>query len=141
MTAPADPNKEALYAWEDEWRSFGDHLAPHKELRSLIRRALKWAGVKKPVKVRFRPKAMSGRPSRIDTDYDADTRTITLGWLGQNRPTALHEVAHVIVVDKYWDGAPDHGRAFCKEYAALLEWDETAPKGVIEASMKARGLL
>jgi hypothetical protein len=133
---PADPQKEAVYAWEDEWRAWNLDTLTLAECRITVRAACRRYGLPPP------PVSQHKGVS----EYDCLTNRITLqsrnyrGRGGKNPAQVLHEVAHYVVFRRHGWRPADHGPTFVGVYLDLLEAAEIAPRSALHASARAFGI-
>ena len=132
-----DRQQQAVYSWEESFRSFIEHTATRAQVRRLIGRACAMYGVTPP-SVQFRSKA-NGRHVRLTSDYDPSLQLITIGFKDCNHAIAMHEAAHAIV-DELYENVETHGPEFMGVYLELLEWAKVAPRSALHASAQAKGL-
>jgi hypothetical protein len=133
---PLDPQKDALYAWEDSWLSWNLDALTLNECRVMVRTACRRMGV--PYIVVLQHKGIS--------EYDCIDGKIRLqsrgkrGRGGKNPSQVLHEVAHYVVFRRSGWRPQDHGPSFLGVYLWLLACAKVAPAIALEASARAAGL-
>lgn len=135
-----DPQKHALYAWEDAWGDWNRQSLTLTEIRRLVRKASRLYGVKPP--------AVTAHTGRMWTTYYPDTASVTFERSQRNTAVALHEAAHHILfalcrqeAEEDSDGHfEDHGREFLGIYLYLLNHFAVAPLVALTASARAAGL-
>jgi len=132
-----DPQRERVYRWEDQFRSFIERTTTRRELRALIRKASKRYNVEPP-SVKFRTK--SGTRGRITSEYDPEEHCISLGWNDCNHAIAMHECAHAIADTIYGPFQQAHGTRWLGIYLDLLEWARVAPRSALHASAREKRL-
>lgn len=135
-----DPQKDAVYTWEGEWRDWAERRISLPECTDVIRMACRHYRVRPP-----RVSAWS-RNFCWSPDVLAKTSTKILErpviWLnkgGQNWATCLHEAAHWILLHL----APrvaDHGPTWLGVYMWLLERASIAPRAALTASARKHKL-
>jgi hypothetical protein len=137
MRSRKDPQQQAVYRWEGEWKDWNRSNATLPELRQVIAWACKRYGIDKvPTVVQhhngdyaWSVTPEEGRPA------------ISMQHKGQkNVPTALHEAAHVICSLVFGNDIPDHGTEWLGIYMALLQDARVAPAKALHATALAHGL-
>jgi hypothetical protein len=131
-TAP-DTQQDALYAWEDTFRSFGERSLTQKETLRVIRRCCRIYGVEAP-RIHFMPRSRREWSHLQDND-------LWMNWHQCNHAIACHEAAHAIVTA--WDpdeDREDHGPEFVGVYLNLLVKHQVAPRSALEASLRQAGI-
>jgi hypothetical protein len=134
-----DPWSTAVYAFEDEWPSFGRGSLSLQQCRALVRAACDAYNLKAPPVRQHEGRAMS----YLSVD-DADVSKWFISFRLDHKNTAivLHESAHYIVDRTY--GAhgtqQDHGPTWQGVYFYLLARAELAPVEALSASARKHGL-
>lgn len=133
---PVDPQREALYAWENQWLSWNLDTLTLAECRLVVRTACRRAGV--PYTPTLQHKGTS--------EYDCLAGKIRLqqrgrrGRGGKNPSQVLHEVAHYVVFHRSGWRPQDHGPTFLGVFLWLLAVARVAPPSALESSARASGL-
>jgi len=130
-----DRQKDAVYAWEDLFRSFDERSLTQAETRRVIRRCCRRYGAPVP-RITFMPRA-----AREWSFYDSADEVISMNWGHCNHALACHEAAHAIL--DWWDDdgtCEDHGPEFFGIYLTLLVEHQVAPRSALEASAREMGL-
>jgi len=137
--ADDDPQKEALYAWEDTWYDWGENSLTLAQCRKLIRGACRKYGVPPPA-VKQHTRSMSWcMPTAYLISMQAASPEKP-NRSGKNPATALHEAAHHIAYFYFKDKIQDHGPSFLGIYMWLLESAKIAPEVALHASARKHGL-
>lgn len=139
-----DPQRQAAYEWEDEFRDWNRQTASLVECRRYIETACAHYAVKPPRVVGHRGKEITFYQAHEDIQArfleKGAAATISLRPDGRNIPIALHESAHAIAsVWLPWT-IEGHGREWLGIYMWLLEAASIAPSVALEASAKKHGL-
>lgn len=132
-----DPQKKAVYNWEEAWGPWNYNSLTLDECREWIEGACKLYGVEPP-------------PVREHTNDDSwcDIRLGVISMQGgkhgarggMNCAIALHEAAHWILFQLFEDRPQDHGPMFFGIYIWLLENSRIAPREALQASARAFGI-
>lgn len=134
-----DPQKEALYDWEDEWKAWNVNSISLAHCRRIIRTACRYFKVQVPKVRQHKEWASSWCIPEYDTiSMQGAARGVDGG--GKNPATAIHEATHQIVWKIYGDKPHDHGPTFLGIYMWLLEKARIAPATALHASARAHGL-
>lgn len=136
---PADPQKQAVYDWEDAWGPWNYNSLTLKGCREWIDAACALYGVDPP-KVTQHP--YEQEPSFCQTAWGVISmqggRRGARG--GRNCAIALHEATHWIVFKLFDERSQDHGPTFAGVYLWLLENSRIAPREALHASARAFGI-
>jgi hypothetical protein len=130
---PLDPQRHLVYAWEDEWRCFGERSLTREQAERCVRRlARKWS-VPVPTLV-FLPRGNREwsyvQGERLALNFDQCCEAIV-----------AHEMAHWVVGHEYPDGTYQiHGPEFVAIYIEMLVYLKEAPRTAICASLLERGI-
>lgn len=135
-----DPQKAALYAWENGWYDWCRRSITVREGRRLVRKVCRTYGVKPP--------AVRSHRHGEWSYYHPDEDVISFQHGQLNREVALHEAAHVVLfklckqeADEESDGNfEDHGPEFLGLLIHLLSEFGVAPLVALTASAKEAGL-
>lgn len=135
-----DPQKAAVYAWEEGWYDWNISSLTLREIRRYVQRACRLYSVP-TMKVR-------GHKGGMWTTYDPDAESVTFHPHQRNLAVTLHECAHHILfqvcrqeADEDSDGNfEDHGSEFLGVYLFLLNEFGVAPLVALTASAKDAGL-
>lgn len=130
-----DPQCEALYQWESEYREWNINTLTLAECRLAIRTACARYGLPPPKVIQHRKRALSWQMG--DTICLQNGRRLAHG--GMNLATALHEAAHYIC-DRQFSRTQAHGRTFLGILMWLLETAKVAPAKALHASARAHRL-
>jgi hypothetical protein len=146
-----DPQRELVYEWEADFKSFNIPTLSLAACRALVTKACRKYDTPGPVVRSHRRGGLSFyQADKAPTQYTdilavheviEGTATISFRADGRNHAVVLHEAAHAIL--NYWvplGGYEDHGREFLGVYLWLLEFHDILPASAIEASAKAAGL-
>lgn len=139
MEQAADPNKEAVYEWEDDWYDWSSNTCSLKECRRLILWACKAYGVDPPVVKQHHKRTYSWSMPAAGV-ISLQAKGAKPGRGGKNPATALHEAAHHIVYAIFSDRPQDHGPTFLGIYMWLLTEARVAPEVALHSSARARNL-
>lgn len=127
MSPEDDPQRDAVYKFEDAFPWAWQNSMTLAQCRMLVRSACQAYGVEPPTVVQHKRRSLSWCiPSRRQISLQA-VGPGNRG--GKNASTALHEAAHQIVYDYCGDRVQDHGMTFCGVYFWLLVkagWPEVA---------------
>lgn len=143
-----DPQQQAVYKWESEWKAWNRSTATLTELREAIRWACRLYRIKKFPRVKVHDGGeysfcfeAPGKPAII---------SVQRKWQ-MNSAVALHEVSHYIC-DEIFPGVPvkgkkypqpvvqDHGIEWLGIFMALLQEANVIPTLALHATAKAHGL-
>lgn len=127
----ADPQADAVYAWEEEWADWNRETITLAETRAHVREACRIHGLKPPP-VRQHP----GSAMSFSLD---DGTLISFNTKHKNPAIALHEAAHYIC-DRLHPQAQPHGPRWLGIYMDLLVTAGVAPKSALYASARAHKL-
>lgn len=133
-----DPQRAAIYAWEDTWPAWYLNTHTLTELRYIVRHACKLYRTAPPSVIQHNRRSMSWcdvEDGRISFQAVGPS-----GRGGKNVPVALHEVAHLVVFRRFGLRPQDHGPTFLGVYLWLLAKARIAPRVALEASARACGL-
>lgn len=146
-----DPQRELVYEWESDFKSFNIPTIPLAACRALVIKACRKYEAPAPVVRGHRrgglsfyqaDKAPRSYPNILAVhEVIKGTATISFRADGRNHAIALHEAAHAVL--NYWlplGGYEDHGREFLGIYFWLLEFYDILPEAALDASAKAAGL-
>jgi len=133
-----DPQKEAVYSWEDSWGPWNYNSLTLSQCREWIKRACKLYGVEPPRVRQHRRREYSWCHVILGIISIQGGAPHTRG--GRNCATALHEVAHWITYKKFSDKVLDHGPTFLGVFMYLLEEAEVAPPAALHASARTHKL-
>jgi hypothetical protein len=126
-----DPQQQAVYRWEGEWKAWNTSSATLPELRTVIRWALKRYGMKTMPTVKqhgggkYAWSMVPGDGTRPVISFQERT--------SKNAATALHEISHQIC-DFVFPKAQDHGVEFLGIFMALLQDAGVIPVSALHAS-------
>lgn len=139
MTRPADPQQQAVYKWEAEWKAWNHSTATLPELRTVVRWALRRYGIK-----RVPPAVKQHQSGEYAFSIYHPTRRGVISFnakTSKNPATALHEVAHQIC-DTVFPApeTPWHGVEWLGIYMALMEDANVIPTVALHATALAHGL-
>ena len=128
-----DRQKAALYAWEETFRCFNEHILTREETCKVIRRCCKQYSVGQPI-VYFL--------SRDKLEWSSCHGTeIYLNYYHCNYASACHEAAHYILrLLDHEDDTEYHGPEFVCLYLDLLVREKVAPRSALEASLEQAGI-
>lgn len=135
-----DPQKAAVYAWENGWYDWCRRSITVREARRVIKKACRM--------YRVPPPAVRSHRHGEWSYYHPDADVISFQYGQMNRQVALHEAAHVILfkickqeADEESDGNfEDHGPEFLGVLLYLLNEFGVAPLVALTASAKDAGL-
>ncbi len=133
VTEPPDPQKDALYSWEDQFRYFGERTCTRAQARRLVRKLAKLWNVPVPT-MRFLPKSKR--------EWSSMTGPLMIVNYGHcNEGILAHEMAHY-VTDLEYDPLTTaaHGPEFVTAYMAMLLEAQVMPRSALEASLRAKGI-
>lgn len=135
----ADPQKDALYEWEDSFWGWNRNLVSLAECRRYVETACAYYRVRPPKVTQHHVCSISWSiPSESVISLQAKGSKPGKG--GRNIPTALHEAAHHIVYWTFGERVQDHGPTFLGVYLWLLEKADVAPAAALWGSAKGKGL-
>lgn len=136
---PEDPQKQAVYDWEDYWAPWGNNDLTLRECRDAIYWACGRFDVIAPKVTQHNTCAMSECDVELGViSLQAKSRRAGRG--GKNAATVLHEAAHWIVYTRHGDRPQDHGPLFLWTYLTLLVGYRVAPRIALEATARSFGL-
>jgi hypothetical protein len=135
---PEDPQKAALYAWEETWGPWNFNSLTVTECRAWIVQACAYYDVPPPRVRQHRTREFSWCHVRMGVISLQGGKHRDRG--GRNVSQALHEAAHWIVYQIKGDVPQDHGPTFLGVYMWLLEAAQLAPRVALHASARAHGL-
>lgn len=136
----ADPQRIAVYRWENRWHDWNQHTTKLSLLRTLIRHACRLYSVPPPI-VTWGAAREPYKPAiKSNSEFDPNTNVILLRKHQWNMAIALHEAAHAIVWHRFGQQRIDHGPTWLGIYLWLLVNNETAPRVALEASAREDGL-
>ncbi len=135
-----DPQKAAVYAWEEGWYDWCRRSISLREARRVVRKACRMYGVPAP--------AVRSHRHGEWSFYHPDDDVVSFQYGQLNRSVALHEAAHVILfklckqeADEESDGNfEDHGAEFLGLFIFLLNEFGVAPLVALTSSARAAGL-
>jgi hypothetical protein len=127
-----DPQQTAVYRWEGSWKAWNREELTLGECRTAIR----WACAQFDVA----PPKVRQHASKEYPWYHTGLHVVSFSKRGKNVATALHEAAHVIVLDVFGDRSQDHGPTFLGVYLWLLTTAGVAPRVALEATARTHGL-
>jgi hypothetical protein len=134
-----DPQRQAVYDWEDSWPAWGANDLTLQGCRDAVRWACMLYDVPVPRVKQHQTEAMSECDVRIGViDMQAKARRPGRG--GKNASQALHEAAHWIVYQRLSDKPQDHGPTFMGVYIHLLSAYGVAPAAALLPSARKFGL-
>lgn len=134
-----DPQREALYSWEETWGPWNFNSLTLTECREWIEQSCAYYDVPPPRVRQHRTREFSWCHVRMGVISLQGGKHRMRG--GRNVSQALHEVAHWIVFQLYGDEKPqDHGPTFLGVYMWLLEAAKVAPRAALSASARQHGL-
>lgn len=136
-TDAADPQKDRVYAWEDEWVDWNLNNISLAECRALIRNACALYKVPAPTVVQHGNGFSWSMPSRLRISVQGKGAR---GSGGKNRATAMHEAAHHIAWHRFGEKIQDHGPTFLTIYLGLLFRAGVAPAAALKATAREHGL-
>lgn len=129
-----DPQKAALYAWEEAWGPWNYNSLTLTECRAYIEHACRLYDVEAPRVRQHRTKAYSWCHVTMGVISMQGGKHRARG--GRNPSQCLHEVAHWIVFKKWGDKPQDHGRTFLGVYLWLMAEARLAPPTALVASAR-----
>ncbi len=135
---PADPQKAALYAWEDTWGPWNYNALTLTECRAYIEEACRLYDVPPPRVRQHRSNEYSWCHVVMGIISLQGGAHRARG--GRNASQCLHEAAHWIVHKKWGDKPQDHGPTFLGVYLWLMTEARLAPATALHASARAHGL-
>lgn len=135
-----DPQREALYGWEDEWRDWNVNSLTLAECRWAVRTAC--------AKYKLTAPPVGQHHAALYSHYDTGLNRISLQAKSRrnvkcgtkNLAICLHEATHYILWRKWGDRVQDHGPTFLGIYLFLLNEARIAPLIALTASARAAGL-
>ncbi len=133
-----DPQKEAVYAWEDSWGPWNFNSLTLTECRQWIEDACKQYGVEPPRVRQHRTRTFSWCHVVLGIISMQGGAHRARG--GRNVSQCMHEVAHWIVHKRFGDKVLDHGPTFLGVFMWLLEWAQVAPPTALHASARTHKL-
>ena len=134
-----DPQREALYRWEDTWPAWGNNDLTLQACRDVVRWACERYDVVPPKIRQHRTEAMSECDVSLGViSFQAKARRDGRG--GKNAAVALHEATHWILWSTMGDKPQDHGPLFLRTYMQLLAYYGVAPMIALHASARKAGL-
>lgn len=136
---PLDPQKEAVYAWEEYWAAWSNNDLTLRECRDAIYWACGRFDVVPPKVKQHNTCAMSECDVELGV-ISMQGRSRREGAGGKNAATALHEAAHWIVFKLHGDRPQDHGPTFLGYYVTLLVGYRVAPRIALEATARHFGV-
>lgn len=134
---PQDPQRKAVYDWEDAWGPWGLNSLSLNDCRDWIEGACKLYGVEAP-EIREHLNDYSWCDIKLGVISMQGGERGKRG--GMNCAIALHEAAHWIVFKLFEDRPQDHGPTFFGVYVWLLENSRIAPREALHASARAFGI-
>lgn len=135
-----DPQKDALYTWEDQWRGWNLNSLTLPECRAAIRTACARYKVRPPAVKQHNTRAFSWSIPYPTPGWISLQAVGARNWGGKNLATALHEATHHIVYALFGNRPSDHGPTFLGIYIWLLVEAEVAPASALYPSARAAGL-
>jgi hypothetical protein len=130
-----DPQKAALYAWEDSWPAWGNNDLTLQGCRDAVLWACRRYDVPAPRVKQHHSEAMSECDVVLGViDFQAKARRAGRG--GKNAAVALHEAAHWIVFQRHDMRPQDHGPTFLGVYLQLLAGYGVAPMVALHATAR-----
>lgn len=136
----SDPQKDAVYAWEDEWWGWNISVLTLAECRKVIKAACDIYQLQPPKVVQHKVRSLSYSQGDLISLQAEGPRVVGGHKGGKNFATALHEAAHYITGKLYKAEHEDHGPEFCGVYLHLLVAANMAPEEAIYGSARARGI-
>lgn len=131
-----DPQQQAVYRWESEWKNWNRDLASLKELRDVIRWACLRYGVKRIPAVKQHNSRELAYSIRTD-----ELCVISFGKTSKNAETAIHEAAHQICDTVFpTSTTPHHGVEWLGIHMALMQDAKVIPTVALHATARAHGL-
>lgn len=139
MPGGKDPRAEYVYSWENDFRDWSEQHCSLEECKRVVATACAHYDLAPP-RVELWDRSFSWCPdTRAMTGRFLDKPVIRLCPKGQNWPTALHEAAHWIVLNRV-PRAADHGPTWLGIYLWLLAEAKVAPEAALHASVRAADL-
>jgi hypothetical protein len=138
--AVSDPQKDALYAWEDEWWGWNISVLTLSECRKVIRAACAVYQLPPPRVMQHKTRSISYSQGDVISLQAEGPRVVGGHKGGKNFATCLHEAAHYIHGKLHPNDAEDHSPEFMGVYLHLLVTAKIAPAEAIYGSARARGL-
>ncbi len=127
-----DPQKEAVYDWEGEYRDWNRKTLSLSDVRAFVHTACAYYGVP-PLPVRHH----TGRAYAFSSDGgDSGKPYISVPDWCMNPAVALHEAAHYITDTLFGNELQAHGPTWLGVYLWLLERAAVAPRSALRASMR-----
>lgn len=130
-TQEKDPQREAVYEWETEFRDWNRKTMTLAEVRDYVRTACAHYGLDAPP---VRP-----LPGKQYAYCMGDGGHMGFSEWCRNPAVALHESAHFITL-KLAPKAADHGPTWLGIYMWLLAKADVAPESALAASARKHGL-
>jgi hypothetical protein len=125
-TEGKDPQRDAVYDWEGEFRDWNRKTLSLSDVRAFVRTACAYYGVKPPSVHHHTGRAYAFTQGRKLSFPD---------WC-MNPAVALHEAAHYIADQLFGNELQDHGETWLGIYLWLLEKAAVAPRKALTASMR-----
>jgi len=133
-----DPQKEAVYSWEDAWEPWCRNSLTLTQCRDWIESACRLYDVPAPRVRQHRSREFSWCHIGLGVISIQGGKRDAQG--GRNCATALHEAAHWIVFTLFGEQPQDHGPTFLGVYMWLLENSRIAPRSALHGSARHYGL-
>jgi hypothetical protein len=137
--ARSDPQQDAVYTWEGQWRDWAERRVSLTECRKVVRTACAHYRVPPPKVSRWRKNFCWCPDTLAATSRILDKPVIRLNAGGQNWATCLHEAAHWVLLHLA-PTAQDHGPTWLGVYMWLLEKASMAPRAALVASARKNKL-
>lgn len=134
----SDPQKAALYHWEETWGPWNYNSLTLTECRDWVEFACRLYDVEPPSVRQHRSNEYSWCHTGMGIISMQGGKHRARG--GRNTATVLHEAAHWITFKLFSDRPQDHGPTFLGVYLWLLESARVAPRTALHASARSHGL-
>ena len=123
-----DPQRERVYAWENEWHDWNIGSLTLAECRAVVRWACEKYGVTPPRVEQHRDRQYSFSQGGL-ISFRTDQK---------NAAVALHEAAHYICDQIFGDTVAHHSPEWMGIFLWLAEGYRLAPRTALHASAKAK---
>lgn len=130
-----DPQRQAVYDWEDYWAPWGNNDLTLRQCRDAIYWACGRFDVRAPKVTQHNTCAMS-ECDVVQGVISMQGKARREGRGGKNAATVLHEAAHWIVHQLHGWQPQDHGPTFLGVYLTLLIGYRVAPRIALEATAR-----